>query len=82
MYTQLCGLPQDMVAIFSVKNKEIGNILLGKKNLIWSSSERESEAKNHSQSYSWGFKIPSLPADDHIIYGITEKRDRDKRGKA
>ena len=30
MYTQLCGLPQDMVAIFSVKNKEIGNILLKK----------------------------------------------------
>ena len=30
-----------MVAIFSVKNKEIGNILLGKKNLIWSRAVKE-----------------------------------------
>ena len=82
MYTQLCGLPQDMVAIFFGEKQGNRQHLTWKKNLIWSSSERESEAKNHSQSYSWGFKIPSLPADDHIIYGITEKRDRDKRGKA
>ena len=40
MYTQLCGLPQDMVAIFSVNNKEIGNILLTKKEPYLEQKER------------------------------------------